>query len=184
LSDETQAIIWDFYVTRSFANSASQKRQVKDFGISQIPFDEMIKVAKIKPGFWKILPCSSMKNTLVQLDLETERKIKNSDKKEEIAIDIETPRFCCLQPFTVNEELKILGSCSQAECLFTHIRNSFAHGNTYFFDNGNILLEDKSGKTTAKILISTNTLVDWIKLIDSKHLIYPQVKSNSASMAD
>ena len=58
--------------------------------------------------------------------------------------------------------------------MFTHIRNAFAHGNTYFFENGNVLLEDKDGnKITARILIAVQTLVDWIRLIDKDSIIYP-----------
>lgn len=50
-------------------------------------------------------------------------------------------------------------------CLFRHIRNSFSHANTYFFDNDYMLLEDKEkNRITARILIKQQTLLDWIKI--------------------
>jgi len=170
-----EAIIWDFYVTRSFANSASQKRKVSDFEIKQIPINEMIAAANIAIDDWKIITCSSMNNTMKDLDLLT--SIKGKDKKrEEKGIDIDRHRLCCLWPFRVSEDLSINGRGSKAECLLTHIRNAFAHGNTYFFNNGNVLLEDMNGNIkTAMILISTENLIDWIKLIDAKHIVYPEL---------
>lgn len=52
-------------------------------------------------------------------------------------------------------------------CLFRHIRNSFAHNNTYFFENGNLLLIDFDGKNkvSAMLLIRQQTLFDWMALI-------------------
>lgn len=53
------------------------------------------------------------------------------------------------------------------KCLFRHIRNAFAHGNTYFFENENVLLEDKDGKkVTARILIPQQALLEWTGIID------------------
>lgn len=175
INKEMQALIWDFYVTRSFANSASQKRAVKDFGRQVIPFKEMIAIAGISEENCKILPCTTMKNTITKLEFDTEQK--NNGVMQEVEIDIDTPRMCCLQAFTVSEELKVeTKSSSQADCLFTHIRNAFAHGNTYFFDNGNVLLEDKDRrKITAKILIAVEILIKWIELIDVNHTVYPEL---------
>lgn len=162
ISDEKQALIWDFYVTHSFASSASQKRAVKDYGLNQLPLKEMLKAASITEENSKILPCSSLKNTLLSLNLDTNNEI-----------NFETPRLCCLQPFKVDESLKIIPLCSQAECLFTHIRNAFAHGNTFFLDNGNVLFEDKDRqKVTARIFIAVDTLIQWIIMIDKNHFIY------------
>lgn len=44
---------------------------------------------------------------------------------------------------------------NEMSCLLRHIRNSFAHNSTYFFENGTILLEDKDkSKCTARIFIN------------------------------
>lgn len=45
--------------------------------------------------------------------------------------------------------------------MFAYIRNTFAHGNTYYFDNENVLLEDKDQrKITAWILIPMQALLE------------------------
>lgn len=177
LSSDMQAVIWDFYVTRSFASSASQKRPVGVFGIKQIPFDEMINVAGIAKDKCIILPCTTMPKTLTKLDLETHKTDSASKEKAEIAIYIDIPRLCCIQPFKVDEDLNVKRRASLADCLFTHIRGAFAHSNIYFFDNGNVMLEDKdnNGKITASILMPVHSLIDWIKLIDANKTVYPEL---------
>ena len=174
LPRKTEAMIWDFYVTRSFASSASQKRKAEDFGIKSIPIDVMLKQAGFTEGNFRFMPCTTMTNTIKSLNLCLEGKDKNNKKVEMELEDIETPRMCCLQQFTVTEEGQIKPGPSKADCLFTHIRNAMAHGNTFFFDNGNVLLEDKDGsKITARILISVQSLVEWIRIVDSKGIVYP-----------
>lgn len=72
-----------------------------------------------------------------------------------------------------NENIKLENKENHILCLMRHIRNTFAHGNTYFFDNDNMLLEDKDGeKITASILISKRSLLDWIKIIDKDSKFY------------
>ena len=67
------------------------------------------------------------------------------------------------------EQTKLESKESRIKCLFRHIRNSLAHGDTFFFDNGNLLLEDKDKSTiTARILINQQTLIDCIKVIDKE----------------
>ena len=41
-SSEEVSIIWDFYVTKSVAASASQQRAAKDFGLKEMPFDTLL----------------------------------------------------------------------------------------------------------------------------------------------
>lgn len=175
LKKEIEALLWDFYVTRSFASSASQKRAVSDYGLKQIPLKEMLVAAGIENEKSRIITCTTLKNTLEELDFETEIKDR-SGKKTEKEIDIETPRLCCIQGFTVNEDLKIIPSGSQADVLFSHIRNAFAHGNTYFFDNRMVLLEDKDrAKITARIFLKTEILVKWIQMVDKNGIVYPSI---------
>lgn len=52
-------------------------------------------------------------------------------------------------------------------CLFRHIRNSLAHNNTYFFENGNLLLVDfdTNKELSAMLLIRQQILLDWMNLI-------------------
>ena len=59
---------------------------------------------------------------------------------------------------------------TRMECLFRHIRNSFAHNRMYYFEEGNILLEDRddNGQISSRILISKQALIDWIGIISVK----------------
>ena len=92
-------------------------------------------------------------------------------------ICISHPRAVLTQNFTYesdeNEIVKIKSTESRINAIFRHIRNSFAHGNTYFFPNGNCLLIDKyRTKTTAAILIPKQSLWDWISIVDRKKAYY------------
>lgn len=84
----------------------------------------------------------------------------------------EHPRAVLKQEFgvTVTEDgkVEISNSETRMECLFRHIRNALAHNHVYVFDNGNILLEDmeiQSKSVTARILLSKNTLLNWINIV-------------------
>ncbi len=173
------AVIWDFYVTKSVAASASQRRTASDYGLKQIPFSKMLEVAEIEEGQCRILLADKMPATLKSLNLSIA-----GEKGIAIPIEVDTPRFSLLMGYSISDEEipKPKDNCSKAECLLTHIRNAFAHGNTYFFDNGNVLLEDKNKSiTTAMILIKQKTLLDWIKLIDHEERFYRIVNAEIES---
>lgn len=158
------AIIWDFYVTKSISKSAAQQRKITDYGHSKIPFDDMIKRAGINENIMGLM-ADKMPKTLKEMDL-----IVNTENTE---IDIEECRAAYLIPYQITDDEKPKPKESKAEAFFKHIRNSFAHGNTYFFDNGNVLLEDKNGSTTtAMFLLRQQTLLDWIALIDKNQKYY------------
>lgn len=166
------SFIWEFYVTKSFASSTSQKRKISDYGNAKIPWKKMLKVAGIENKNLKILLANSIKKTLSDFDLEiTEGKDKNKRNK---AIEIDIPKIVCLTPYSISDEEKPKPKAGEAESVLTHIRNSFAHGNTYFFDNGNVLFEDKDprGEVTARIILKQKTLLDWISIIDDKKKFY------------
>lgn len=173
------SMIWDFYVTKSIAASASQKRTASDYGLKQIPFVKMLEVAGIKENQYKILLSDRMPATLDALNLKT-----TGEKGIEIPIEVDIPRFALIMGYSISdeEEPKPKDNCSKAECLLTHIRNAFAHGNTYFFNNENLLLEDKNkSNTTAMIIIKQKTLLDWIKLIDHEERFYRIVNNEEES---
>jgi hypothetical protein len=50
-SSEQIAMIWDFYVTKSIAASASQKRTAKDYGLKSLPWKNMCIEAGSSPFF-------------------------------------------------------------------------------------------------------------------------------------
>jgi hypothetical protein len=167
LPREQEAVIWDFYVTKSIASSASQRRAISDYGWKNIPFKEMLSSAGILSNNVKILPATSINETLKKYNLDTG---KVNDEKE---IEIDELKIVCLTPFTIADENPPKAKVGDAESVLTHIRNAFAHGNTYFFDNGNVMLEDKNnGTVTARIIIRQQTLLDWIFIIDKEARYY------------
>lgn len=172
LPKEQEAIIWDFYVTHAIASSASQGRKASDYGLASLPWGDMKDVAGIETTNIKILLASSINKTLQNYDLEiVEGKGANKTKK---AIEVDVPKIVCSTPFTIADEDDPKGKVGEAESVLTHIRNAFAHGLTYFFDNGNVLLEDKDqrGAITARIILKMQTLLDWIALIDKDRRFY------------
>ena len=102
------AMIWDFYVTKSIASSAAQKRKVSDYGMSQLPWKEMLETAKVSNDNCKVLLANSMNKTLEKYNLVTTRGSGNN--KENVAIDIETPKIVCLSPFTISDGSLGVGS--------------------------------------------------------------------------
>ena len=131
----------------------------------------MLEKAGITEENKKILLANSINKTLEKYDLITEEKKDNQSIPIEIEID--KPRIVCLTPYTISDEESPKGRVGEAESVLTHIRNAFAHGNTYFFDNGLMMFEDDNRKTiTARMIISQQTLIDWIGLIDKEQQYY------------
>lgn len=171
-TDEQIKVIWDFYVTKSVAASASQKRTINDYGRKQYPWKEMLVKAEISKENVNILLANSINKTLEKNDLViTEGK---GNKKRNKAIEVSEPKIVCLTPYTISDMDAPKAKVGDAESVLTHIRNAFAHGNTYYFDNGNALFEDKDqrGIITARIILKQQTLLDWISLIDDKNKFY------------
>lgn len=171
-SSEQIAMIWDFYVTKAIAASAAQRRTASDYGKTNLPWKEMCKVANLSAGNIKILLANSINKTLEALDLILTTGSGNS--KTEKAIEIDVPRIACLTPYTISDEEAPKAKVGDAESVLTHLRNAFAHGNTYYFDNQFVLFEDKDqkGTITARIILAQQTLIDWISLIDSEQRFY------------
>lgn len=167
LPKEQESIIWDFYVTKSIAGSSSQKRSLSDYGLKKIPFEQMLKSGGIDSEHKVILLANSITQTLKNNDLDI------GSEKNPIAIDVETPRIVCITPYSIADTNKPKAKVGEGESVLTHIRNAFAHGNTYFFYNGNVLLEDKNKSTvTARLILPLQALLDWIKIIDSNNNFY------------
>lgn len=167
--------IWDFYVTKSVASSACQKRTAGDYGLKELPFDGLLDQAKVPSDKREMLMADTMNKTLKEYDFVYSGKIrehKDDDARYiDVPIEIDMPRILCLQPYSISDRGNPTAKGGgKAVTLLTHIRNSFAHGNTYFFDNKMALFEDRSagaaGKTTAMILIPQTSVIDWIKMVD------------------
>lgn len=167
------SMIWDFYVTHSFAGVSGQEISLEQYGwdLSRNRDATLKKIESrlMETADIKKLCCiraSTIKDTLSNCSL--------SDN----LICVSHPRIVLMQKYftTVDENESISfagGGENRITCLFRHIRNSLAHGNTYFFTNGNVLLEDKDGsKITARMLLTQKTLLDWIHIIDFNERFY------------
>lgn len=167
-------MLWDFYVTHTISGGSGLGRSVSDYGWKKDDnkkdgYPALEKELIAKAGLSNnicFIRSTTCKDTLSAMDLSNDE------------ICIEHPRAVLLQKYstTVDENEKISfsgGGENHVNCLFRHIRNSFAHGNTYFFENGTVLLEDKeNSKITDEILIIQKTLLDWIKIIDKDEEYY------------
>lgn len=173
------AIIWEFYVTKSIAASAGQRRTPSDYGHRQLPWKQMLDIADIQENNCKILMANSINKTLQNYDLEPfEGTGKNKTNKP---IEIDVPKIVCSTPYTIADEEKPKAKAGDAESVLTHIRNAFAHGNTYFFDGETLMLEDKDqrGIITARMILKKKTLLDWIQVIDNGCIFYNLKNDNS-----
>lgn len=169
---EQAEVIWDFYVSHSLAETSGQMISLERYGWDLSNREKAFSILEYKlmitAGIDKLCCIRSNKigDTLAACDLDNSR------------ICIEHPRIVIQQKYSVtvdeNENIKFAGGGeNRVTCLFRHIRNSFAHANTYFFENGNMLLEDKDGsKRTGMILIRQQTLLDWIGMIDKNQKFY------------
>lgn len=168
-------MIWDFYVTHTISGGSGLSRTLLDYGWEntnnqKTGYGAVEKELLSSKYFEKIcfIRAKECKDTLSAMDLSNDMVCSSHT------------RAVLLQKFHIiideNESIKY-DSSSQAEsklnALFRHLRNSFAHANTYFFDDGTVLLEDYEGKKiTASILINQQTLLDWIRFIDKNQNYY------------
>lgn len=171
-SDSECNLIWDFYVARSFAATTGDPIFLDTYGwqttqsnTDGLPALENQLAVAAGISSLCIVRNKTIKDTLSQMDLGQER------------LCVTHTRAVLMQNFsyeaTENETVTIKSEESRINAIFRHIRNSFAHGNTFFFPNDMCLLEDKDGKkVTAAILIPKQVLLDWIYIVDKNHFHY------------
>ncbi len=172
-TDKECRVIWDFYVSRSFASATGLTIDFSEYGWNSsqsktdgLPALERKLAEAAGISSFCIIRSKSIKDTLQQMGLFHNK------------ICISHPRAVLMQNYHIdideNEITKIASDESRIHSIFRHIRNSFAHGNTYFFPNKMCLLEDKDGSTklTAEILIPCDALIRWIDIVDKEHRYY------------
>ena len=136
-----------------------------------MPFDTLLDYSGVLAEKREMLMADRIDGVLKEYGFVYMGKDPNTKEVIEIPIEIDSPRLVCMQPYSIADRNKpVAKGGGKGVTLLTHMRNSLAHGCTYFFDNGNMLLEDRaagsSGKTTAKILLPQSSFLDWIKIID------------------
>ena len=144
----------------------------------------MLESAGIEEKNVKILCANSINTTLLNMDLQIVEGKKEEKKNKPINIDL--CRIACITPYTISDEESPKPQVGDAESILTHIRNAFAHGLTYFFDNGNMLFEDKDnrGNISARMVLKQQTLIDWIRIIDHEHRYYGQTENDIPQEAE
>ena len=159
-------LIWDFYVARSFAAATGTSIKLTEYGwentSSKVNGYIALETALANNAgiaSFGIVRAKTIKDTLTAMNLSGDR------------ICATHARAVLLQDYTCeideNENVKIKSKESRINAVFRHMRNSLAHGNTYFFENNMCLLEDKNGSLiTAEILIPRHSLLDWIYIVD------------------
>lgn len=164
--------IYDFYLTNSFAADTQQKIPLKDYGWEGNSKERGLKTLE------ELLSANAGIEEMCMIRSTTIKDTLNAMDLSGTHICIKHARAVMLQEYSIrideNEKVTFSsGKESRIECLFRHIRNALAHGGTYFFDNGMMLMEDyKSTQCiSAEILIPQQSLIDWINIVDQNHII-------------
>ena len=168
-------LIWDFYVTKSPAEQSAQSISFTNYGWAETTNKE-----NGYPALEKALAESAGIESFNMIRTRTIKDTLNLVGLGDGTICIEHPRAVLTQKYSVKvdekEDLQLKPEESRVKCLFRHIRNSFAHGNTYFFENDMMLLEDKDKSTiTARILIPRKSLLSWIDIVDKDKILNREV---------
>ncbi len=167
-SEEEVINIYKFYVEQALTlrnneNAIFNLRRLSDYGshggsdMSRLE-GQLLRTANLSNFI--LIKAETINNTLEVMNLKDR-------------ICIEHPRAVMKQNYkvSINEDgsVNLSQSETRMECLFRHIRNSLAHGQTYYFRNDMLMLEDSDGKNiTARIVISKQALLDWITIITAR----------------
>ena len=175
LFDNCYKRIYDFYITKSFAADTQQKIELSAYGWEGNSKEKGLKTLESllaeNAGIDKfcLIRSTTIKDTLTAMAFSGEY------------ICADHPRAVMMQDYAVkvseNEEFSFESNKeSRINCIFRHMRNAIAHGGTYFFDNGMMLLEDikSANKVTAEVLIPQQSLIDWIDIVDRNHVLEEQ----------
>ena len=186
-SEQQVTAIMDFYVSHAICKTCSNKREVTGYGwkgnqsktegypalLNALLDNARIYNLEHETNF-AIIYGEKMEKTLFEMGFTTE------DKKLRDEICVMHPRIALIGEHNISydendsEIVKIINRETDVLCLLRHIRNAFAHSLTFEY-NDKLFLVDKNergGSITACILIRKQTLLDWISIIDKRHIYY------------
>jgi len=177
LNSKDIALLWDFYVhhaptKKNIDQKTPSIRHLSEYGWGGTAGE--YSILKLESSLCRIaglqkiimLKSSTIKETLASMGLNETGCITCSRAVLKHSIKIAIDEYGDTK-ISDNDGNRMI-------CLFRHIRNSFSHGNTYFFENGNMMLEDfdENQKCSAKIILSANSLIEWIWAIDRQGRYY------------
>lgn len=166
--------IWEFYVSKSPAEQSSQSISLLNYGWANnnnrengFHVLEKALVGTADNLTLCFVRAKTIKDTLSAMDLAND------------SICICHPRGVLMQEFEYqhdeNETVRVESKEARVRCLFRHIRNAFAHGNTYFLPNDMVMFEDKergsSGKITTRLLMPQQALLKWMTIVDRDNIL-------------
>ncbi|MEE0434919.1 MAG: hypothetical protein UDB11_05890 [Peptococcaceae bacterium] len=174
-SKEQINLIWDFYVIHTLGGGSELSRKVTDYGWKTTTGKKEGYPALLR----KLAESANIEKFCIIKVNKTNETLKKMNLSPKGKICIEHPRAVMNQNYGIklneNEIIEFDHKESKVAALFRHIRNALAHGRIYCFENGNILLEDKDGRTaTVEILIQKHALLDWIFVVDKDHKYYSE----------
>lgn len=173
--NELEAIV-DFYIT----NTPIKKNKDADGSGRWLGEYGWKGASDLRSLESKLLKASGIASFIMLKSSKADATIEALKLGEEICA--EHPRAVLTQECktTVNEDGSISNTVKESRivCLFRHVRNAIAHGQSYVLPNGNLILDDKNdfGKT-ASVLIPSKTLVDWIRVGDKEGTYYPSLRA-------
>jgi len=167
---EEESAIWDFFVTKSLSRAASQRRAIADYrppqlGTPRISLEQLLKIAGVDEKHCEIVRGQSIKSEFVDMDALT--------IVQKCSINM-IPRISYVAFYAGGIDSNYNAIIS----MMTHVRNALAHGNTYFFDNDFLMLEDMNRErcVTARLLFHKGVILDWIRYFDNKGEFYPEIR--------
>ena len=170
---EQIAELFRFYVleaptAKGGITAAQKSRSLKQLGWSGKKLNELER---------KLLRASAMQSIVILGSSSLAETLKSMSFTNNLCIEhprclLQRPTKLKLQEDGQVKQLKDEVDTNRMQCLFRHMRNSFAHGNIQIFENRMVLLEDyatgsDSGQTAA-ILISSQALLDWIEIVETE----------------
>lgn len=161
-TDREKLDLFEFYVVKALVKTCKLGGVLSDLG-------------------WKGAELGRLEKLFVELcGLENRFLIARTDKMPKtlerfglnigMRICIDCPRGVMLAECQVVEGIvRPKGNATRVEVILSHIRNSIAHGNTFFFDNGNVLLLDvtRQGDKSCALLIPSRALVDFMQTVNN-----------------
>lgn len=123
---------------------------------------------KEKPNTYSELEKKLLKNANINYE---NYNIIEKRISEQMLINISlNKKICPMHPRAI---LRKKYDENRIECLFRHIRNAITHNRIFTLNNDLILLEDidKYKNISARILITKQNLLNWIKIVDKNNLL-------------
>lgn len=154
--------LMDFYVANALVATCRTGKRLADYGwtgrrlLGKLE-KYFMECCSINSAFFLISRTDKFPKTLERFNLNIGGRIC-----------VSCPRGAMTEGCSVEEGVVVKkGKENRVETILRHIRNAIAHGNTFIFDNSNILFVDANGNgdKTCVLLIPAKGLLDFMQRI-------------------